>query len=327
MKRIVSVLLALIFVLGAVSCAEGTVNVAALNGPTGMGMVKMMKDEEGKEAYAFTLAGAPDMITPKLIKGELDIACVPANLASVLYNKTQGNIQVLAVNTLGVLYIVERGDSVSTIADLKGRTVYASGMGSTPEYALNYLLRENGLDPETDVDIQWKSEHSECLMALENPGVNLVAVDINSSVLGVAKRNAEFAFADRRAVDNLKLMNYEIELISHVFAPEDAVRRIYISFPNPWTQRHRQEKHRLTHTRLLNIYRGFMADGGEIWFKTDNDELFEASLSYFPQAGFEIKELTRDLHAEASHPNYISEHEKLFSSQGIPIKALIAVKR
>ncbi len=166
MKRIVSVLLALIFVLGAVSCAEGTVNVAALNGPTGMGMVKMMKDEEGKEAYAFTLAGAPDMITPKLIKGELDIACVPANLASVLYNKTQGNIQVLAVNTLGVLYIVERGDSVSTIADLKGRTVYASGMGSTPEYALNYLLRENGLDPETDVDIQWKSEHSECLMAL-----------------------------------------------------------------------------------------------------------------------------------------------------------------
>ena len=168
---------------------------------------------------------------------------------------------------------------------------------------------------------------STALMALENPGVNLVAVDINSSVLGVAKRNAEFAFADRRAVDNLKLMNYEIELISRVFAPEDAVRRIYISFPNPWTQRHRQEKHRLTHTRLLNIYRGFMADGGEIWFKTDNDELFEASLSYFPQAGFEIMELTRDLHAEASHPNYISEHEKLFSSQGIPIKALIAVKR
>jgi Predicted S-adenosylmethionine-dependent methyltransferase len=168
---------------------------------------------------------------------------------------------------------------------------------------------------------------STALMALENPGVNLVAVDINSSVLGVAKRNAEAAFAGRRAVDNLKLMNYEIELISRVFAPEDAVRRIYISFPNPWTQRHRQEKHRLTHTRLLNIYRGFMADGGEIWFKTDNDELFEASLSYFPQAGFEIKELTRDLHAEASHPNYISEHEKLFSSQGIPIKALIAVKR
>ncbi len=168
---------------------------------------------------------------------------------------------------------------------------------------------------------------STALMALENPGVNLVAVDINSSVLGVAKRNAEAAFAGRRAVDNLKLMNYEIELISRVFGPEDAVRRIYISFPNPWTQRHRQEKHRLTHTRLLNIYRGFMADGGEIWFKTDNDELFEASLSYFPQAGFEIKELTRDLHAEASHPNYISEHEKLFSSQGIPIKALIAVKR
>ena len=168
MKRIIAVMLVFMLALCAVSVAEGTVNVAALNGPTGMGMVKLMKDEEGKEDYAFMLAGAPDMISPKLIKGELDIACVPANLASVLYNKTQGNIQVLAVNTLGVLYIVERGDSVQTMADLKGRTVYASGMGSTPEYALNYLLRENGLDPENDVDIQWKSEHSECLMALIN---------------------------------------------------------------------------------------------------------------------------------------------------------------
>ena len=164
-------------------------------------------------------------------------------------------------------------------------------------------------------------------MALDNPDINFVAIDINSSVLGVAKRNAEAAFAGKRPVDNLKLMNYEIELISRVFAPEDAVRRIYISFPNPWTQRHRQEKHRLTHTRLLSIYREFMAPNGEIWFKTDNDELFEASLSYFPQAGFEIEEITYNLHAEQKHPNYISEHEKLFSSQGIKIKALIAKKR
>ncbi len=163
-------------------------------------------------------------------------------------------------------------------------------------------------------------------MALNESDVNFVAIDINSSVLGVAKRNAEQVFAPVRAVDNLLLTNYEIELIDRVFAPEDRVERVYISFPNPWTQRHRQEKHRLTHTRQLLKYREFMAENGEIWFKTDNDELFEASLNYFPAAGFKITELTRDLHAEHTHPNYISEHEKLFTAQGIRIKALIAIK-
>ncbi len=168
---------------------------------------------------------------------------------------------------------------------------------------------------------------STCQMALNEADTNFVAVDINTSVLGVAKRNAEEAFQDVREVDNLRLINHEIELIDRVFGPEDAVRRIHINFPNPWTQRHRQAKHRLTHTKQLLLYRTFLAENGEIWFKTDNEELFEASLGYFPAAGFEIKELTRDLHAEKTHANYVSEHEKLFSSQGIKIKALIAVKR
>ena len=114
-----------------------------------------------------SISAAIDEITPKLVKGEVDIAAVPANMASVLYNNTEGAVKVLAINTLGVLYIVENGDSgVSSIADLKGRTLYASGKGASPEYALNYLLAQNGLDPETDVTVEYKSEHAECLASL-----------------------------------------------------------------------------------------------------------------------------------------------------------------
>lgn len=145
------------------------VTIAALNGPTGMGMVKLMDDDERNDyGYDFILAGAADEITPRLIKGEIDIACVPANLAAVLYAKTSGGIQTLAVNTLGVLYIVENGNSVNSVEDLKGKTIYSAGKGSTPEYALNFILSSSGvLD---DVNIEWKSEHAECLAALEaNP--------------------------------------------------------------------------------------------------------------------------------------------------------------
>ena len=145
-------------------------SIAALKGPTAMGLVKLMQDSESGETsgndYTFTLAGSADEVTPALIKGELDMACVPANLAAVLYNKTEGEIEVLAVNTLGVLYIVENGESVQSMADLKGKTIVAAGKGSTPEYALRYLLTENGIDPDSDVTIDWKSEHSECVAAM-----------------------------------------------------------------------------------------------------------------------------------------------------------------
>ena len=149
-----------------------TVRVAALKGPTAMGMVKLMSDSESAEAdtagntYEFTLAASADEVSPKLMQGELDIACVPANLASVLYNRTGGGIVTLAVNTLGVLYIVENGNSVQSMADLAGKTIVASGKGSTPEYALRYLLTENGVNPDADVVVDWKSEHSECVAAL-----------------------------------------------------------------------------------------------------------------------------------------------------------------
>ena len=166
MKRLLSVILALVLLMSA-AVAE-TVSVSALNGPTGMGLVKLMADEEGNDAYSFTLAASADMITPGIIKGETDIAFVPANLASVLYNKTNGGVRVLGISTLGVLYIVDRGGEIASLADLKGRTLYASGKGATPEYALNYLLKANGIDPETDVNIVYKSEHAECLTALIN---------------------------------------------------------------------------------------------------------------------------------------------------------------
>ena len=146
-----------------------TTRIAALKGPTAMGLVKLMSDAPQSTdgaLYDFTLAGAADEVTPSLIKGDLDMACVPANLASVLYNKTEGQIVTLAVNTLGVLYIVENGNAVNSMADLAGKTIVAAGKGSTPEYALRYLLSENGIDPDKDVTIDWKSEHAECVAAL-----------------------------------------------------------------------------------------------------------------------------------------------------------------
>lgn len=149
---------------------DGAMNIAALKGPTAMGMVGFMDGaDSGKitdRKYNFQIAATPDAITPLLVQGKLDIAAVPANLASVLYNNTKGNIQVLAINTLGVIYIVENGDSIHSVQDLKGKTIYASGKGATPEYALNYILSGNGIDPAKDVTIEWKSEHAECLNAL-----------------------------------------------------------------------------------------------------------------------------------------------------------------
>lgn len=140
----------------------GDLRLAALKGPTAMGLVWLMDNTDG----SYTLAASADEVTPKLVQGELDIAAVPANLASVLYNNTQGQIQVLAINTLGVLYIVESGDTIHSVEDLRGKTIYSSGKGSTPEYALTYMLSQNGIDPEKDVTIEWKSEHSECVAAL-----------------------------------------------------------------------------------------------------------------------------------------------------------------
>ncbi len=144
-----------------------SINVLAMKGPTAMGMTQLMDEDEAKGyPYEFSITAAVDEIAPLVIQGKTDIVCVPANLASVLYNKTEGGVKVLAINTLGILYICENGSTVTSMADLKGKTIYASGKGATPEYALNYILQQNGIDPANDVTIEWKSEHSECLAAL-----------------------------------------------------------------------------------------------------------------------------------------------------------------
>lgn len=141
---------------------DGTMKVAALKGPTAMGMAQMLDGEE----YEFSIVASPDEIVPMVVQGQVDVAAVPANLAAVLYQKTEKNVSVLAVNTLGVLYLVENGETIQSVEDLKGKTIYASGKGATPEYALNSVLTANGIDPEEDVVIEYKSEHAEVVAAL-----------------------------------------------------------------------------------------------------------------------------------------------------------------
>ncbi len=162
MKRIVAMLLIAVMAAalfaGCGSKAANPINIGALQGPTGMGMVTLMGDEFHSK-YNITIATAPDAIVGQIVSGELDIAAVPINLASTLYNKTEGNVMLIAVNTLGVLYVLEDGETVNTMADLAGKKLYATGQGSTPEYMLSYLLEANGLTDS--VTVEYTAEHSE----------------------------------------------------------------------------------------------------------------------------------------------------------------------
>ncbi|MBR6633678.1 MAG: ABC transporter substrate-binding protein [Clostridia bacterium] len=136
-----------------------TTRVVALKGPTGMGMAKLISDADPK--YTFSLTSMPDDVTSSIISGTVDIAAVPTNLASVLYNKTEGKVEVIALNTLGVLYIVNSDGTVNSLEDLRGKTIGATGQASTPEYVLNYVLKMNGIDPEKDVTIEYYTDHAE----------------------------------------------------------------------------------------------------------------------------------------------------------------------
>ena len=142
--------------------SEAALRIAGLKGPTTMGLVNLMSDEVASN-YNFTMYGAADEIVPLLVKGDLDAAAVPANLAATLYNKTNGAVEVACINTLGVLYIVENGETVNSVGDLKGQTIVTTGKGATPEYVLRYVLTENGVDPDSDVTIEYCSEATEAL--------------------------------------------------------------------------------------------------------------------------------------------------------------------
>ena len=156
------------------------VRTVALKGPTAMGLVRFMSEAEAGNVadndYTFEIKASPDEVTPLIAKGEVDIAAVPANLAATLYNKNDHGVRVIAINTLGVLYICELGDSIQSVEDLRGTTIFASGKGSTPEYGLQYVLEKNGLTVGEDVTIEWKSEHAECVAALASSSGPAVAM-------------------------------------------------------------------------------------------------------------------------------------------------------
>lgn len=147
-----------------------TVNVGTLRGPTSMGMADLMERAEAGPIediqYNFTISGAIDETVANIVKGVYDISAIPSNLAAVLYQKTKGDVKVLAINTLGILYIVENGNEIQSVEDLRGKTMMASGKGAVPEYILNIILSKHGIDPEKDITIEWKAEHAEGLSTL-----------------------------------------------------------------------------------------------------------------------------------------------------------------
>lgn len=161
----------------------------------------------------------------------------------------------------------------------------------------------------------------------ENKDINYIAIDIKDEVLVLAKRNIEKAYNDKYTnIDNLKLMAQEISLINDVFSEEDIIERIYINFCNPWPKE-RHKKRRLTYTKQLENYKNFLSENGTIYFKTDDDELFEESVEYFKETNFEIEYITYDLHNSDVKGNVRTEHENMFSEQGIKIKFLIARRK
>ena len=207
MKKYLSIILALLMLVSiAAGCTAQeepeveeeaqTIRVGALTGPTAMGMVKLMDESDKGESgntYEFTLQSEASAFVSALAKGEIDIAAVPANLASVIYNNTDGAVKLLAINTLGVLYIVERGDSVNSLADLAGKTVYATGEGAAPEFGLKYLLKENGLEGDNAPTIQWCADTTEAL--------SYIASDENA----IAMLPQPFVTAAQAKVDGLRV--------------------------------------------------------------------------------------------------------------------------
>ena len=196
LKKLLAIILSLVLVMSLVACGDGTkeppenpdpqntypvedgtpddtpneaneadtIRIASLKGPTTIGMVKLMDDSDNgltSVNYDVSIYGTADEIVGLLVGGDIDIANVPCNLASVLYKRTEKGIKVLDINTLGVLYVLESGEVVSSVDDLKGKTIYSTGKGTTPEYVLNYILQSNGIDPVNDVTIEYKSEATE----------------------------------------------------------------------------------------------------------------------------------------------------------------------
>ncbi len=226
---------------------DNPLSVATLAGPTGMGMIELFANP----AYDVSLLTTPDQISPKIISGEATVATIPSNLAAVLYNKMKGGIKIVSVNTMGVLYVVENGDTVSSIEDLAGKTLYATGQGATPEYVLNKILKENGLD---DVTVQYMGAHADLANAVaagdvklallpepfvsavlaQNPDVT-VKLDINTEWRKIFGEDAGMpmgvtvvssAFAQDQASMNQLIADYTASVNDVVADPEGAAKDI-----------------------------------------------------------------------------------------------------
>ena len=201
MKKTALLILALVLAFSVSGCSENKaeignepINVTMLKGPTGIGAVKLMEESEKNETdgnYNINVSAAADDAMAKIISGEVDIAAVPTNIAPLIYNKTNGNIAVLAVNTLGVLYIVENGDSIHTIKDLEGKTIFSSGQGAVPEYVLNYLLEKNNVE---NVNIVYMTEHAEVAAALADGRADIALLP-EPNVTAVIMKNSEIRIA------------------------------------------------------------------------------------------------------------------------------------
>ncbi len=192
MKKALLILTALVMLL-ALGCAKAPaepVNIAALKGPTGMGISYLMQEDSDK--YNIELQDAPDVVVGKFVSGEIDIAAVPVNLAATLYNKTEGNVVLLNIDTLGVLYIVENGNTIQSLYDLAGKTIYATGEGATPQFVLDYLLAQNGLTDQ--VKVEYVGEHTAlaAMLASGEAAIGLLPEPFVSSVL-VKNPNARVA--------------------------------------------------------------------------------------------------------------------------------------
>ena len=192
MKKALLILTALVmlFALGCAKAPAEPVNIAALKGPTGMGISYLMQEDSGK--YNIELQDAPDVVVGKFVSGEIDIAAVPVNLAATLYNKTEGNVVLLNIDTLGVLYIVENGNTIQSLSDLAGKTIYATGEGATPQFVLDYLLAQNGLTDQ--VKVEYVGEHTAlaAMLASGEAAIGLLPEPFVSSVL-VKNPNARIA--------------------------------------------------------------------------------------------------------------------------------------
>ena len=167
-------------------------------------------------------------------------------------------------------------------------------------------------------------------LALDNPDKNIIAVDIKLDMLGVGRRTIVKLFEEsgrsQSDITNLLLVNYNVEKLDSIITEDDKIDRLYINFCNPWP-RPKHKKRRLTYYKKLEMYKTFLKKDGEIRFKTDDEGLFNESLGYFEQSGYEITYLTRDLHAENLPDNIETEHERMFSQEGIKIKYCIAKQK